>query len=244
MERGLLDSYLREGLSLEAIAARVGLDRSTVGYWVRRHGLRAVHRDRHAKRGALSRATLQALVDDGLSTREMATKLDRSQSTIRHWLRRHDLQTARALRRRIAGEAMRLGVTSLEARCHRHALTEHAVRVGHGLICLRCRSEAVARRRREIKRILVTEAGGACRVCGYSQAPAALAFHHLDPTTKSFSIAEAGMTRSLERARREARKCVLLCANCHAEVEAGLIAPNFSGVARSGVAQLADALGC
>jgi hypothetical protein len=29
------------------------------------------------------------------------------------------------------------------------------------------------------------------------------------------------MTRSLAILREEARKCVLLCANCHAEVEAG-----------------------
>jgi hypothetical protein len=31
-----------------------------------------------------------------------------------------------------------------------------------------------------------------------------------------------GVARSLVRARAEARKCVLLCANCHAEVEAGM----------------------
>ena len=33
------------------------------------------------------------------------------------------------------------------------------------------------------------------------------------------------MTRSLERARAEVRKCILLRANCHAEVEAGLETP-------------------
>ena len=31
------------------------------------------------------------------------------------------------------------------------------------------------------------------------------------------------MTRSLERLREEAGKCVLLCANCHAEVESGFV---------------------
>jgi hypothetical protein len=35
------------------------------------------------------------------------------------------------------------------------------------------------------------------------------------PSTVSY------VTRSLARARDEARKCVLLCANCHAEVEGG-----------------------
>jgi predicted HNH restriction endonuclease len=33
-----------------------------------------------------------------------------------------------------------------------------------------------------------------------------------------------GVTRSLAAARAEMAKCVLLCANCHAEVEAGISA--------------------
>ena len=51
----------------------------------------------------------------------------------------------------------------------------------------------------------------------------ALQFHHRDPTTKSFEVSRQGITRSLQRLRLEARKCVLLCANCHAMVEAGLL---------------------
>ena len=68
----------------------------------------------------------------------------------------------------------------------------------------------------------MTEAGGACAACGYSRYLGALAFHHVDPTAKRFTLAGEGVTRSLASAREEARKCVLLCANCHAEVEAGL----------------------
>jgi hypothetical protein len=73
----------------------------------------------------------------------------------------------------------------------------------------------------KLKRILVEEAGGACVLCGYARFPAALQFHHLDPSTKEFALTREGMTRSLARGRDEARKCVLLCANCHAEVEGG-----------------------
>lgn len=65
------------------------------------------------------------------------------------------------------------------------------------------------------------EAGGRCVICGYDRHIGALHFHHLDPDQKSFSIAHGGITRSLARAREEVKKCVLLCANCHAEVEAG-----------------------
>ena len=56
--------------------------------------------------------------------------------------------------------------------------------------------------------------------CGFAEHPAALQFHHVDPATKSFSLSVQGVTRSLAKARAEARKCVLLCANCHAQVEA------------------------
>jgi len=86
-------------------------------------------------------------------------------------------------------------------------------------------SDAVSRRRREVKRILVEEAGGGCALCGYDRCVSALSFHHLEPATKSFELSRRGVTRSIERARAEARKCVLLCANCHAEVEAGLASP-------------------
>lgn len=70
--------------------------------------------------------------------------------------------------------------------------------------------------------MLVQEAGGRCRLCGYSRSPGALVFHHVDPGSKSFGLGQAGLCRSLARARAEAAKCLLLCANCHAEVETGV----------------------
>ena len=69
---------------------------------------------------------------------------------------------------------------------------------------------------------LVEEAGGACAVCGYDRLAGALHFHHLDPSEKSFALSVRGLTRSIADLRAEAAKCVLLCANCHAEVEGGL----------------------
>ena len=75
--------------------------------------------------------------------------------------------------------------------------------------------------RRRRKAILVAEAGGRCAACGYDRYAGALQFHHLDPAGKQFGVSAQGIPRSMERARAEARKCVLLCANCHAEVEAG-----------------------
>ena len=60
-------------------------------------------------------------------------------------------------------------------------------------------------------------------MCGYDRCVGALEFHHLVPAEKRFSLSHRGVARSLEKARAEASKCVLLCANRHAEVEAGLV---------------------
>jgi hypothetical protein len=106
--------------------------------------------------------------------------------------------------------------------CSRHGWTVFRLDTRGTYRCVVCSQERVADRRRRVKRILVEEAGGCCVECGYCACCAALQFHHLDPSTKSFALSHEGATRGLARAREEARKCVLLCANCHAEVEAGV----------------------
>ena len=58
-------------------------------------------------------------------------------------------------------------------------------------------------------------------LCGYNRWLAALEFHHLEPEKKSFALSLRGVTRSIAKLREKAKKCVLLCANCHAEVEVG-----------------------
>jgi cytochrome c553 len=82
--------------------------------------------------------------------------------------------------------------------------------------------EAVTRRLQKLKRLLVEDAGGGCAVCGYDRCVVNLHFHHVDPAAKSFALSVAS-GKSLAASRREAQKCVLVCANCHGEIEAGLI---------------------
>jgi transposase-like protein len=62
MERDWLEEQLDAGRSIEAIAREVGRHPSTVGYWVRKHGLRSTYVDRHAARGGIARDELAALV--------------------------------------------------------------------------------------------------------------------------------------------------------------------------------------
>ena len=221
MDRERLQGYLAAGWSLERIGEIEGKHPSTIGYWLSQHGLEAVNRDRHAARGGIPRDVLAARVERGLSSRAIARELDVSLGTVRYWLLRYGLKTATRRRPGIE-EARRRGLGTATEECPRHGLTEFRRRRDGAYRCLRCASESVARRRRKVKEILVAEAGGKCRLCGYAGHPAALEFHHVEPAEKSFLLSRGGATRSLAEARAEARKCALLCARCHAEVEAGV----------------------
>lgn len=106
--------------------------------------------------------------------------------------------------------------------CPTHGLTEYVQESDVQIRCKKCRVESVTKRREKVRFILVQEAGGKCVVCGYDRYVGALDFHHKDPTQKSFGLSERGLTRALETLRKEASKCVLLCATCHREVEAGI----------------------
>lgn len=100
--------------------------------------------------------------------------------------------------------------------------------------CKRCVGEAVTRRHRKLRAILLDEAGGACVVCGYDRCILNMHFHHVDPTKKAFAM-NMGVGKSLAAFREEAKKCVLVCANCHGEIETGLIPcpPLCTGPARA-----------
>ena len=83
--------------------------------------------------------------------------------------------------------------------------------------------KAVSARRRKFKEKAVALAGGRCQICGYAKHQGVLEFHHVDPATKSFGISGGGYSRSWSKIREEMRKCILVCANCHREIELGII---------------------
>ncbi len=222
MERRELEDMLAEGWSLERIGRHVGKHPETVSYWLKKYGLRPVNREKHAARGALSAAELEEAVDRGLSIAQLAEEFSRSKATIRHWLAKYGLRTrnrvGRAKHEPI--DAVGFGAPVLVRRCDVHGDTEFVLEGTRRYRCRQCRIDGVCRRRREVKARLVEEAGGRCCICGYDRHPAALQFHHVDRSAKELTLSKRVL--SLEKLRVESRKCVLLCATCHAEVEAGI----------------------
>jgi hypothetical protein len=222
MTKEELERYLAEGLSLEQIGNRVGRNPSTISYHLKKHGLKPVNQGKHANKGHIAEERLRALVDAGATLREMGAELDRSVGTVRHWLRKYGLIVDGGRRRAMLKEARLTGRKYTELECIHHGKSKFILE-GRGYFrCMRCRQERVSEWRRRVKRHLVKEAGGACAICGYDRCIAALQFHHLDPSTKKFALSRQGVTRAYAEALEEARKCILLCSNCHAEVEAGI----------------------
>jgi hypothetical protein len=79
-------------------------------------------------------------------------------------------------------------------------------------------SKCTVQKWRKTKKIKAIEyKGGKCEMCGYNKCVAALEFHHLDPNTKEFEI--GNNTFSWNRNKQELDKCILVCANCHREIE-------------------------
>jgi len=234
MDRRALKRMLEEGLSLAEIGRRLERHESTVAYWVRKYSLRAVNDERHVALGRLDRGQLEALVSEGKSLAEIARTVERSKATVRYWLAWYGLHTSnkRGVRPREGVAAARAaGLARAPLRCPAHGVVEHAREPRGYYRCCICRQEAVIRRRRKVKELLVEEFGGGCQLCGYRRSLSALEFHHVDPSTKAFNLARRG-AHSIERLRAEARKCVLVCSNCHAEIESG--ARSISGVAQLG----------
>jgi predicted HNH restriction endonuclease len=54
-----------------------------------------------------------------------------------------------------------------------------------------------------------------CERCGYSKSLCALDFHHLDPAQKASLVTGRGTFLEMVE---EAKKCIVICANCHREV--------------------------
>lgn len=231
MERESLARLLEQDVSVEQIAKRFGRHPSTVAYWMDKHGLVAPNRERYAPKGGIAKERLEDLVDAGMTIAAMARELERSKATVRYWLGKYGLRTRNPCRRRsrpAAREAKRDGRPSIVMLYPTHGEAEFSIE-GRGYYrCKQCRVAAVTRRRRRVKAVLVAEAGGHCALCDYDRCAAALAFHHLDPSLKSLHVSANGRGVALETLRAEAAKCMLLCANCHAEVEAG-----FASVSRA-----------
>lgn len=85
-----------------------------------------------------------------------------------------------------------------------------------------CSQKRKSKSRRTNLSMLKELGGSKCQICGYNRCMNALEFHHKDMSTKLESVSELLRLSSIDNAKEEIKKCILLCANCHREVHAGI----------------------
>lgn len=85
--------------------------------------------------------------------------------------------------------------------------------------CKKCVYSSQALRWKDRKRKATKLLGGKCCKCGYEKNLAALHFHHVNPKEKEFNWNKLRL-KSWDKIIKELKKCILVCANCHAEIHA------------------------
>lgn len=73
---------------------------------------------------------------------------------------------------------------------------------------------------------LIQKLGGKCEICGCT---AGLQFDHINPDTKTFSIAKL-LSYSKDTVDAELKKCQLLCKSCHLEKSRKDIGSKLTGI--------------
>lgn len=81
-------------------------------------------------------------------------------------------------------------------------------------------SENVCNFVRNRKTNLISLFHSKCCICGFDKFQEALEFHHVNPKEKEIPLSANKMV-SLERQINEAKKCILVCSNCHKGIHAG-----------------------
>jgi hypothetical protein len=172
----------------------------------------------------MDRDILENDVNQNLSTRKIAEKNGVSQGTVKHWLKKYNLKT-----NHLIGSKKTYGDHKFCPKCNTtlpineyyNKSTKESTKInGHGW-CKNCTNKATVERQRQLKQKCIDYKGGKCFICGYNTYAGALEFHHLNPKDKDYAISRF-KNRKFESIVGELDKCVLLCSNCHKEVEGGV----------------------
>lgn len=144
----------------------------------------------------MDRASLEQLLGQGLSLAEIGRRFDLHESTVSYWAKKYGLEAANRDKHAARGGIAREDLERL---------------VEEGLSIAQI-AEALDRGKATVRHWLIRY--GLKTQGGRGRRPSGQAKRH--------EINAKGVALALEKLRVEARKCVLLCSNCHAEVEDGL----------------------
>ena len=165
----------------------------------------------------MNKELLESLIKQNLSTHDIAEKLEKSQTSIRYWLKKYGLKTN--------------GKPGIKTEYHINCKICSKETVKGKMYCSNsCKNKqhyisnpekyknipSTSKHLRETFKILALNyCGNKCKMCGYNKNYTALAFHHLDPEGKDFSIGGIRSKTLKPEHKNELDKCVTVCHNCH-----------------------------
>lgn len=165
----------------------------------------------------IQREDIEELINEDYSFKQLASHFGVSVTVINNWLKKFSLKTKH-----------QRGGTTKDRKPHlcRNCgdTNPNNFRVKKKGLCIKCQRVYQTEQHNKRKAILVQYMGGKCIICGYQTSLSALDFHHLNPDTKEHSIYRTGNIKntSLDKAKEELTKCILVCSNCHREIHFGL----------------------
>lgn len=181
---------IEDNASYTDIAKKLDLPLSTVKRKLSKLGLKT--RFNPYARVNLNLEELETLVKSGDSISTISSKLKTSNTNVRYWLKKCGLKTSPKYGKYTSAYKPKNS-------------TNYSLQRNRGL---------------ERKKYFISYLGGKCSSCGYDKNVAALAFHHLDPKLKCFTLDIRKMSnKKMEALKQEVDKCQLLCHNCHMEIE-------------------------
>jgi hypothetical protein len=167
---------------------------------------------------------LESLVEQGLSTRDIAKKENKSQTSVRHWLKKYSLKTKnKSFKDGYTNKSNTPKLTKENQNCsccNVKLVEENSYYKRHKNLyysmCKDCHANYTFKKRFNFKIKALDYKGNSCKSCGYNKDITALEFHHKNPTEKEILPAKL-YYKPWDYAKQELDKCIVLCCNCHRE---------------------------
>ncbi len=150
---------------------------------------------------------LKELVDQNLSTYQIADIIGYSQSYVSKLLKKYELKST----------------YFRPYKCKRCGETDPSLfylkRKG---LCRKCKDEQSLSYKREKRQKIISYLDGKCKICSFDRYPCSLDVHHLDSSKKDPNF-KCINHWSWEKVKRELKGCILVCSNCHRGIHNGYI---------------------
>lgn len=168
----------------------------------------------------MQKEKLVELIEFGYSQRDLANKLETSQSNIKYWLKKFEIKTKY---NRYNKDRYLINGGKVCSKCKNLKDTSdfykryNTNRDGLAGYCKECSNEYHGNRVKEVKLKMIDYKGGKCCDCNLKIEDShycVFDLHHLDPNDKDPNFSKIKYQK-WENIIKEIDKCVLLCSNCH-----------------------------